>query len=307
MKNRTPMKPNRYAVYDDTHTLIGYQYHERADEPTEVGDALDVANLLPDALCTLLGIPTTSVPKDALQAIADNVQLKGRYFWRRYVRTYSAASGSNQGAHDVMGLVYYSSSCTVVAGVPQLVSPSSRTFTASDNNSTLLNNKYFKLGSGGTIYYGNASNITYDSGFQMLMKVGSNVVVVATDTFDQDLSSRVSTAYPQNAENGGYYYAYYGDGQIKPTGIAAGEYTGIGNYGSGSPNSLVFPIPPLFVFIVGEGPGNFITWVKNKMSGGYGVSVTGSMSGNTLSWYATSNATQQLNVSGQKYPYIYIY
>ena len=31
MKDRIPTKPNRYAVYDDTHTFVGYEYHERAD------------------------------------------------------------------------------------------------------------------------------------------------------------------------------------------------------------------------------------------------------------------------------------
>jgi hypothetical protein len=72
MKDRVPTKPNRYAVYDDSHNLIGYQYHERADEPTEVGSALNKANLLPDDVCDTLGIDkVTSEPKDAFVAISN--------------------------------------------------------------------------------------------------------------------------------------------------------------------------------------------------------------------------------------------
>lgn len=69
MQDRIPTKPNRYAVYDDAHNFVRYEYHERADEPTQTGDALNKANLLPDALCTSLGIATTSLPKDALAAL----------------------------------------------------------------------------------------------------------------------------------------------------------------------------------------------------------------------------------------------
>lgn len=71
MKDRVPVYPNKFAVYDESHNFIRYEYHERADAPLtgNEGDALNKANLLPDALCTLLGIATTSLPKDALTAL----------------------------------------------------------------------------------------------------------------------------------------------------------------------------------------------------------------------------------------------
>lgn len=69
MVDRAPTKPNRYAVYDENHNFIRYEYHERADEPTQVGDALNKANLLPDAVATALGLTGNPQVKDALEKI----------------------------------------------------------------------------------------------------------------------------------------------------------------------------------------------------------------------------------------------
>lgn len=43
--DRLPTKPNRYAVYDDNHNFIRYEYHERADEPIVEGSPLNKAKL----------------------------------------------------------------------------------------------------------------------------------------------------------------------------------------------------------------------------------------------------------------------
>ena len=69
MLDRVPTKPNRYAVYDENHNFIRYEYHERADEPTQVGDALNKANLLPDDVATALGLTGNPQVKDALEKI----------------------------------------------------------------------------------------------------------------------------------------------------------------------------------------------------------------------------------------------
>ena len=66
MVDRAPTKPNRYAVYDENHNFIRYEYHERADEPTQEGDALNKANLLPDTVATALGLTGNPQVKDAL-------------------------------------------------------------------------------------------------------------------------------------------------------------------------------------------------------------------------------------------------
>ncbi|HHW90925.1 MAG TPA: hypothetical protein GX745_08505 [Clostridiales bacterium] len=43
--DRLPTKPNRYAVYDDSHNFIRHEYHERADEPLVEGSPLNKAKL----------------------------------------------------------------------------------------------------------------------------------------------------------------------------------------------------------------------------------------------------------------------
>lgn len=70
MQDRAPTKPNRYAVYDDAHNFLRYEYHERADEPTQEGDALNKANLLPDEVATVLGLTGNPQVADAFNKIS---------------------------------------------------------------------------------------------------------------------------------------------------------------------------------------------------------------------------------------------
>lgn len=72
MLDRVPTKPNRYAVYDDSHTLKCYEYHERADDPTTEGTTLSKANLLPDAVAAAINAlmgSTPTTPGEALNMI----------------------------------------------------------------------------------------------------------------------------------------------------------------------------------------------------------------------------------------------
>lgn len=69
MQDRIPTKPNRYAVYDDEHNFVRYEYHERADEPTQTGDALNKDNLLPDDVAAVLSLTGNPQVKDALLAL----------------------------------------------------------------------------------------------------------------------------------------------------------------------------------------------------------------------------------------------
>ena len=75
MQDRAPTKPNRYAVYDDAHNFLRYEYHERADEPTQEGDALNKANLLPDEVATALGLTGNPQVKDALEKLKTLVDI----------------------------------------------------------------------------------------------------------------------------------------------------------------------------------------------------------------------------------------
>ena len=69
MQDRAPTKPNRYAVYDDAHNFLRYEYHERADEPTEEGTPLNKATLLKDSTAALYGNDVVT-PDGALRTLA---------------------------------------------------------------------------------------------------------------------------------------------------------------------------------------------------------------------------------------------
>lgn len=55
----------RYAQYDSNGDLTGYVWLLLADEPTEVGTALNKANLLSDATATALGLSGDPTVNDA--------------------------------------------------------------------------------------------------------------------------------------------------------------------------------------------------------------------------------------------------
>ena len=87
MQDRAPTKPNRYAVYDDAHNFLRYEYHERADEPTQEGDALNKANLLPDEVATALGLTGNPQVKDALTQLFNIANPKAKIATSSYTGT----------------------------------------------------------------------------------------------------------------------------------------------------------------------------------------------------------------------------
>lgn len=66
----------RYAEYDSDGDFVQYRYLLLADDATVTGTALNKANLLPDDLCTALGIATTSEIKDALTTLSGRTQIE---------------------------------------------------------------------------------------------------------------------------------------------------------------------------------------------------------------------------------------
>ena len=96
--------------------------------------------------------------------------------------------------------------------------------------------------------------------------------------------------------------------------IQTGSYTGKGTFGSGNRNTLTFDFPPKVVFIGRQYFGDvsdplvFGTQVgySRTSEGGDGGRLQMSWSGNSLSWYATSNEEEQLNVNGSIYYYVAI-
>ena len=76
MKDRVPTKPNRYAIYDDAHNFLRYEYHERADEPTQAGDPVNKDTFLSDSTAALYGLGSSALPDDILGAIKNLLDQK---------------------------------------------------------------------------------------------------------------------------------------------------------------------------------------------------------------------------------------
>lgn len=100
--------------------------------------------------------------------------------------------------------------------------------------------------------------------------------------------------------------------------ISVSSYTGDGTYGSANPNQLTFTKAPKAVIIPCDmATKNMIgLCITTSMSGDLRyvvnttqktIKVTWSNSNQTLEWYSTSNATDQLNKNSTVYPYIVIY
>lgn len=118
-------------------------------------------------------------------------------------------------------------------------------------------------------------------------------------------------AYPDSGTVSGVTYWYLGipfDNAVKAPKCASGTYVGSGTYGSGSPNKIQLDFTPRFVIILKSDIdlsssayplSSMMFWVEGQTK--YGTN-TFSVSGNVISWYASSAAVQ-LNVSGTKYCY----
>lgn len=65
----------RYAQYDENGTLQGYVYLLLADEPTEVGTALNKANLLSDSTATALGLSGDPTVNDAFAKLVHTTNI----------------------------------------------------------------------------------------------------------------------------------------------------------------------------------------------------------------------------------------
>jgi hypothetical protein len=90
--------------------------------------------------------------------------------------------------------------------------------------------------------------------------------------------------------------------------IESGEYTGTGTFGTDSPTSLRFLGEPKLVMVASKSSNAVGVFVGGGRVGVQivpGASVSyADWSENALSWYAKSNATDQLNAAGYVYAYV---
>ena len=121
------------------------------------------------------------------------------------------------------------------------------------------------------------------------------------------------SAYPDSGTQDGYEYEYLGipfDNAVTAPKIATGSYVGNGAYGSANPNRLTFGFAPQLVILPHVDDYNgcpehvmFYAGTRNyKIANG----ITGTLEGRELSWYSTSSASEQFNVSGRTYHYVAI-
>ena len=100
--------------------------------------------------------------------------------------------------------------------------------------------------------------------------------------------------------------ALYGNCQLY-----CGSYTGTGSYGTNNPNQFTFPKTPVLAMVVNSDtqflllkPGNKWAWL---FKGNVGVQQVVTWSGNTVSWYSSSNAGDQMNNTNVAYTVLAIW
>lgn len=98
--------------------------------------------------------------------------------------------------------------------------------------------------------------------------------------------------------------------------IATGSYTGNGAYGSGSPNTLACPGTPVMLIVSYSASSTYgkYPWMYGDTTGRSSLSGDGaydyvflSWNGNTVSWYSSTNASEQLNITSVPYTYTFFY
>lgn len=166
--------------------------------------------------------------------------------------------------------------------------------------------------------YGQAGSSTY--GYVWTVTGCTILTAELRNTVIGYVNSPDPNAYPPAVADG---YTYTAMGQLgEKVRIATGSYTGTGTYGSSNPCSLTFDFAPKLVLVSFDGKLNYnsngadhFVWISGHTStytnnySGSQSQVTFSVSGNTLSWYASgggSLAYVQCNNSGYKYHYVAI-
>lgn len=345
MKDRVPTKPNRYAVYDDNHNFIGYEYHERADEPTEAGSALNKANLLPDDVAAALWLTGDPQVKDAICKLARNTIFSDTYYWHKYlldtqivlgglitdnsIKFCSSYSGQNTGTVSYSDYV----DINLDNGTAVLRNPVTANYSWSDYSAlSVLKNKYFKKTYGDQAIFFAANNAEIlqvsENGFgYIVLKNGYKPNFVISKTFESLVNSPNPNAYPQNGRVDNRYFEYLGkpDGKF-PVKTAWGSYKGTGTYGSSNPNVLHFNFKPQFVillsadesvearfgFILPQEPYNSYTkcGMNDYLAGSTNDLIRKAMyakvADNTLYWFSLQGASYQFNANMAAYYYFAI-
>ena len=285
---------------------------------TQLGSAYSKANVLPDDVCALLGLnSTTAEPKDAFGVVGNPAEL---WMWEKFNftpgsyrdgETHTNVTIMREGGtiYDTV-IIYYSDSISVDEyGMVSLINPS--TFDLSYNNyssASVLKGKYIRIGANSVAFIPTTATFSrQQDGYFYEVRVSTLTYIVGVKpvfSHVEYVSSPNSFTYPENGQSGDYWYTRLGQIGEGMTKIETGSYVGTGTYGEDNPNSLTFWFEPKLVMVRSESlnGGYFLDAVKGVGIApndynhvGYSGYDTGLVwSGNTLSWYA-DNAKLQMN------------
>lgn len=293
-------------------------------------DGFTKEETLKAATAALYGLGTGAVPDDVLAELGKYTQ----YWWRRRVHTrtweITTTPTGNNITVSANATVQYSSDIAVdFDGNLSLINPKTSIGASYDNRDSFNaaikdywqygawsdRSNFWKGGNPVSNWYGNSAN-----SFTNLLQVVANM----TDENIGDwefVTSRNRNQYPDTGNEDGYDYEYLGipfDNAVTAPKIETGSYVGTGTYGANNPNTLTFGFKPKMVFMT-DGRDNFderytmfFPWIESlktinifKVSqNDYQLNTT--ISGNTISWFTTSNASFQWNEANRKYCYLAI-
>lgn len=343
MQDRVPLYPGRVKMTPVSGQANTFDM-VRADDPTQPGTPLNKATLLKDATAALYGLGTGAVPDDVLAVLGKYKQYwwERRSINAGWYQVNTTATNRLL-KYDLYDDVVYtygdSISVSQTNGTITINSPSSMTLrrsTVTVDKLSVLKGKYFKTDLNqsdhiiaGDIYFVPTDAVItrdYDSDSGSTDYRTSELIHVTTEYRStignwEYLQSSNRSAYPDSGIQDGYEYEYLGipfDNAVTAPKIEAGSYVGTGTYGFDHPNMLTFGFKPKMVFMT-DGRDDFderftmfFPWIESlktinvwkESQNNYQLNAT--ISGNTISWFTTSNASFQWNEANRKYCYFVI-
>lgn len=344
MRDRVPTYPGRVVLTPVAGQPNTYDM-TRADEPTQIGDPLNKANLLQDTVAQMFGLFNTSVPNDVFNFLG-----KFNLHWwmaNGYIAPYytlgesyedEVGRGGTAGTYSIQ----YSDSISVNdSGDVSLDNPTSIEIETdfSGQHADKFNqiptgffvtSPDFRNGStvyqkSGDAYETYVSKVWYT--YLPLTSVVGHPAILSGESY---VYSTERDAYPDDGNVGETYYKYVGvpyeNFTHMPVKIEAGSYVGTGTYGSSNPNTLTFSFAPKLVVISGTATNQFTDSLAlisgntktgamgyNNLSSGSGVFAGGirvSWNKNSVSWYvddiSNSNFSEHIQKNLEGQEYYYV-
>ena len=286
--------------------------------------------VLSNSTKALYGLTDSVVPDNVLALLSRfNKGLGNEYVWEKskqeWVVSQAESATSIQANTQNTKKLRYSDSYTLGSdGSITLNNPVEVTPTTSNYASVPLAGKYFQEANWSTgvyetaVYYSNQNlvlNGPYVYAYGYLLSTTLDVVSYGY------VNSPDPNAYPPAVSDG---YTYTALGQLgAKTQIATGSYTGTGTYGSNNKCSITFDFEPEFIAISRVKPDNLTTMLafftcgcqvytsfrsaSSYAGGAMTLNACGYCTwGSNFSFYHTTGAEQQMNLSGIEYNYIAI-